>query len=191
MSELAHSTNFSLDDSTRLRYPPQISNSPSQDYLPVDITEEATNIKPMGANESEGSTQSLLHQSVTEINDSDSVFSKKAISAAASAVTMAIATGFRRPTQTLSKTGSLIVGLLRSWPFLSLSPALLRYLSCSASTTTAPFQGYRGIFRSIPSFLSSSPWPSPACCTPYVLPWARASGTGTIPVLMVLNEEHT
>ncbi|KAK3397600.1 hypothetical protein B0T20DRAFT_321406, partial [Sordaria brevicollis] len=47
---------------------------PSQDYLP---TEEATNINPMGANESEGPTQSLLHQPVTEISDSDSCFLKE------------------------------------------------------------------------------------------------------------------
>lgn len=81
MSELAHSDGFSLDNSTRPRYPPRISNSPSQRYSPIDITEEVTHVKPMRANESEGPTQSLLHESVAEINDSDSsVLQKSSIS---------------------------------------------------------------------------------------------------------------
>ncbi|KAK3953094.1 hypothetical protein QBC32DRAFT_127539 [Pseudoneurospora amorphoporcata] len=78
MSEMAQSQTHFLDCSTRPRYSPQILNLSSQEYLPIDITEEAINLKSMGPDESEGPTQSLLHQSaVTEINDSDSSILKE------------------------------------------------------------------------------------------------------------------
>lgn len=75
---MAQSHTRVFDDSTRSRYPPHISDSPSQAYFPIDITEEVINLKPMGADESEEPTRSLLHQvAVTEINDSDSCLLKQ------------------------------------------------------------------------------------------------------------------